>query len=213
MPIFCENCFKKGHNALFCLKNKTYCKKGCCVLYRQKPNIKYYENQIRDRVFRSGICLKNSDDKVLLVQSNGFKWGFPKGGVEKNETPKTAALRELKEEIGIETEVENKFLKKGKYYYFFGKVKETPIINFSEEINGYGWINMDCLLESIREGLINPNSYLLKFLQTSIKYTKCPKIKEYLKKYSNILGFWQDEKNLFITHRKNGKYTIDQYVL
>ena len=36
----------------------------------------------------------------VLIKANG-RWGFPKGNIEKNETPELAALREIAEETGL----------------------------------------------------------------------------------------------------------------
>jgi len=45
------------------------------------------------------------NNKILLVHPTNAKWehtySFPKGGIEKDETPLDAAIRETKEEIGI----------------------------------------------------------------------------------------------------------------
>lgn len=54
-----------------------------------------------------GICLyliEKQTTKILLCKSSSdrhHKWGFVKGGSERNETPKEAAKREFYEECGI----------------------------------------------------------------------------------------------------------------
>ncbi len=45
-----------------------------------------------------------SDNPVIIQQ---LYWGFPKGRLDDNETPKEAALREFYEETGIETDNDN----------------------------------------------------------------------------------------------------------
>mgnify|MGYP001228780931 FL=1 len=52
-----------------------------------------------------GIILTNDQGQVFWARRTGMDaWQFPQGGVEKNESPKTAMYRELKEEIGLEPE-------------------------------------------------------------------------------------------------------------
>lgn len=64
------------------------------------------ENQIWSKALpgkMSSACLiLRSGDKVLMVKA-GYKdhWTFPSGIVDENESPKTAALRETKEETGV----------------------------------------------------------------------------------------------------------------
>jgi putative (di)nucleoside polyphosphate hydrolase len=50
-----------------------------------------------------GVVLLNMDKKILVAQridTMNTAWQMPQGGIENNETPQEAALRELKEEIG-----------------------------------------------------------------------------------------------------------------
>ena len=51
-----------------------------------------------------GIMLLNPQGRVFVGQRNdqfGEAWQMPQGGVEKGETPREAALRELQEETGV----------------------------------------------------------------------------------------------------------------
>ena len=52
-----------------------------------------------------GIMLINRDNLVLVAQridQVAEAWQMPQGGVDEGETPRQAALRELKEEIGTD---------------------------------------------------------------------------------------------------------------
>ena len=52
-------------------------------------------------------CIVFNNDKVLLVFQRKSKcWSFPKGHVENNETEIETALREVKEETGIDVNIE-----------------------------------------------------------------------------------------------------------
>jgi len=56
----------------------------------------------------SAVALIDPDGRVLLAQRPAGKslaglWEFPGGKVESNESPETALIRELQEELGIDT--------------------------------------------------------------------------------------------------------------
>lgn len=54
-------------------------------------------------------CIIIKDNKVLLVYEKNMNfWGFPKGHMEKGENEIETALREVKEEVGIDVEINNK---------------------------------------------------------------------------------------------------------
>ncbi len=49
-----------------------------------------------------------SDTKVLLLLNNKGKWVLPKGHVEENESLRSAAVREVREESGVEARIQKK---------------------------------------------------------------------------------------------------------
>jgi putative (di)nucleoside polyphosphate hydrolase len=52
-----------------------------------------------------GLMLLNRHGKVLVAQRNdvrGEAWQMPQGGIDADESPRAAAMRELKEEIGTD---------------------------------------------------------------------------------------------------------------
>jgi 8-oxo-dGTP pyrophosphatase MutT (NUDIX family) len=50
----------------------------------------------------AGVAMINSDEKVLVVKAN-YKayWSFPGGIIDKSESPLEAAIREVREEVGV----------------------------------------------------------------------------------------------------------------
>jgi 8-oxo-dGTP diphosphatase len=59
-------------------------------------------------VFVAACALVDADGRVLIAQRPAGKmmgglWEFPGGKIEADETPEAALIRELKEEIGIDT--------------------------------------------------------------------------------------------------------------
>lgn len=65
------------------------------------PAAKYYKSLPQKRM-ASEVIFCNEKGQVLLVKPTYKKrWGVPGGSVEKNESPKQAAIREVKEELGL----------------------------------------------------------------------------------------------------------------
>jgi 8-oxo-dGTP pyrophosphatase MutT (NUDIX family) len=63
---------------------------------------------VREQVSAGGVAFRHTDGttQVVLIAVGGQnRWQLPKGLVEAGEKPETAAVREAREEAGVETEV------------------------------------------------------------------------------------------------------------
>lgn len=56
-------------------------------------------------VFAGGCIFNDKGDVLLQKRADSSKWGFPGGAIEIGETPQMAAVREVKEETGLDVEV------------------------------------------------------------------------------------------------------------
>lgn len=106
-------------------------------------------------------CIIIKDNKVLLIQStkSTFFWGFPKGHVEGNETELETATREVKEEVGLDVEIN-----KNKRYEFdyitdngidktvvlyLAKPKSEKIVIQESEVKEAGWYDFNNALDML----------------------------------------------------------------
>lgn len=126
------------------------------------------------REFSAGGIVFNNQGQVLLTQHSSNKhWGFPKGWIGEGESSKEAALREVKEEGGVETEIIDK-VDDQKYIYTHPETKERifKIVsyylmkylsgdpkNHDWEVGEAGWFTPEEALEKID---ISANKTLLK---------------------------------------------------
>lgn len=100
------------------------------------------------------VFRKNQEVKYLLLQYDGGRWGFVKGQVERNESEKDTAARELREETGIsDAQFIKDFREKISYFYrrggkpirkevtYFLIQTQQDAVKLSFEHVGYKWVN------------------------------------------------------------------------
>ena len=131
---------------------------------------------------KAGVVIFNPPtDSVLLVQSRGNLWGFPKGSIEENETVEDAAIREVREETGYVLETKD-LLRihrvNNKVHYFESysarhplQVQKTP----GNDVNSLAWVKLSCIKMLTESGKIQMNShakFLLKKIFKLDVYTK-----------------------------------------
>lgn len=118
-----------------------------------------------DTVDSYGAIILCGDDpgneQVLLIGSR-YGWSFPKGHIEEGETPEAAAIRETKEETGLNISLDTRFCfcvdsaRKSEHrnvYFFLGKslngiaeprpsaeVKEAKWVNCTEAFRLVGYL-------------------------------------------------------------------------
>jgi 8-oxo-dGTP pyrophosphatase MutT (NUDIX family) len=109
----------------------------------------------------AGIILVNRG-KYLLLRYGAGHWDFPKGNIEPGETPEQAALRELKEETGIEkVRLVAGFSRAMKYFYrregqtifklviFLLARSANRKVTLSWEHTDYAWLALPDALERL----------------------------------------------------------------
>uniref|UniRef100_A0A6C0KHD8 Nudix hydrolase domain-containing protein n=1 Tax=viral metagenome TaxID=1070528 RepID=A0A6C0KHD8_9ZZZZ len=149
------------------------CSNKCCnytITPYQDPYSYYPSKSIDSKIKKAGSFMYDKqNNKILLVQSRGQLWGPPKGSIQDNENPLECALREVKEETGIEIkEAElnsgSITIKTKALYYFMevnmDKYNVEPQIHVKDnDANGIGWFNVDCLNELIDKRHISINQH------------------------------------------------------
>ena len=144
-----------------------FCNSECCsYLVEPYENVVEIPRQIRRRKAGAFIYDKKKN-KLLLVQSRGQLWGMPKGSFEVNEISTECAVREVKEETGIDIDI-NRYtpcfcLNNTSYYYYVSK--EETIVDVQHvkdnDANGIGWFNLDCLKELCNDKKLRVNKHTI----------------------------------------------------
>ena len=119
----------------------------------------------------------NGERLYLVEQMLGGHWGVPKGHVEENETEEETALREIKEEVGLDVIIESGFrtvetyspkdgfIKDVVYFVAYSKSMDTTMQ--AEEVRDIKWVRIkeatDLIeFQDMQEIMIMADTYLGK---------------------------------------------------
>ena len=153
------------------------CHNGCCMIQREPYVKKVHDSVIRRRMMKAGAFMDDPiEDRVLLVQSRGRLWGCPKGTSNVDESIVHCAIREVKEETGLDIEEKDfkrviKVQNKAVYYYIERPVCDVQIQNTvpDNDANGICWIKPTCLENGIRNGDISVSQHCRALFRKILK--------------------------------------------
>jgi 8-oxo-dGTP pyrophosphatase MutT (NUDIX family) len=102
---------------------------------RKRTASKPPARETRTEVSAGGVVYRREDDKVRILlaarrtRRGDLAWGLAKGGIEPDETPEEAAVREVREETGIEAVIEAS-LGETRYFYIWEDVRVRKTVHF-----------------------------------------------------------------------------------
>jgi len=157
------------------MSDLKYCTRDCC----KYEVISYKKNSFTPKSsIKAGVFIfDDKQKKILLVQSRGNLWGSPKGSKEANENILQCALREVKEETGLEL-TENmindnhKFIYNNSHYYYLTMAELPVTINtpmIGNDATGIGWFNINCLINLINTGEFKINYHCKLLIEYFLK--------------------------------------------
>ena len=131
-------------------------------------NSKKIRKKPLDREFSCGAVLYtkrgNDINYVLIMEPNG-SYGFPKGHRRSKETNIDCALREIKEETGINASILDGFKRTIKYKVFNKSIKEVTYFLATFDTEEQALMPMDKNIQSAKEYPFDAAMELLKFQQ------------------------------------------------
>ena len=106
------------------------------------------------------LYTRNNDEiKYLLIKDFHGNYGFPKGHIEENETERDAALREIKEEVGIDATIDPSFRVSLEYVmpnginkrvvYYLAKFENQIPVRQEEEVQEILLLNYEEALQTL----------------------------------------------------------------
>lgn len=146
------------------LRNFSYTNLNC--LYEKSCGAIIFHKDSNNNLNNNGLNatdlntkeLDSNDLKILLVKNhNGKFWSFPKGHMELGETEEQTAIREIKEETGLDVSLLNNFREisdyvpfgciKKRVVFFLAETKKNEVTIQPSEIDSYTWVTFDKAIE------------------------------------------------------------------
>jgi 8-oxo-dGTP diphosphatase len=99
-------------------------------------------------------------DEVLVVRdANDGDWEFPGGRIDRTERPRTALLREVHEETGLDVSVDGPVYtaskrrkkKKGKFFVYYRGATDSREVALSDEHTDHRWLPPDDAADLLNE--------------------------------------------------------------
>jgi 8-oxo-dGTP pyrophosphatase MutT (NUDIX family) len=100
-----------------------------------RPRKAHGRTETRTEVSAGGVVYRREADGIDVVlaarrtRRGDLAWGLAKGGIEADETAEEAAVREVREETGIEAEIEAS-LGETRYFYVWEDVRIRKTVHF-----------------------------------------------------------------------------------
>ena len=126
----------------------------------------------------SAVFIEDEQGRLLLLQQaserKGFRWGPPAGGLEAHEDPIIGALRETREEIGVEVELSNLIgiysvdrgdTSTGIGFVFRGNIVQGEIVLREGEISNARFFNPEEIKQLISEDMLYKPEYNLSGIE------------------------------------------------
>lgn len=139
---------------------------GYAVFRIIRTPIRLYWKLFNIKTYGVRILIVSEGEVVLVRHWYNFLWVMPGGGIKKYETPEQSAIREMKEELGIEinqldyklgTYTNNKEGKNDIVHCFVVELNKKLMMSkkFNFEISDKIWFRIDALPEGTSKATVN----------------------------------------------------------